>query len=204
MLITRMALAIWLTTVTSHAQANVPKLTVCLRFSGFDRLVIGPLAQGLAARMFAQAGVSVAWKAAAPGGSRRPIVVHLVGNVAPDFMPGALAYTELNRGGGITVFLDRVENLENPAIVLAHVLVHEITHAVQGVNRHSETGVMKAHWTGHEYSLMRRHPLGFAPEDVELIQQALSDPPGRADPGPVPPGAERNGERADTRPFTRY
>ena len=60
MLITRLALALWLTTAMSHAQGNVPKITVCLQFSGFDRLVIGPLAQGLAARMFARAGVSVA------------------------------------------------------------------------------------------------------------------------------------------------
>jgi hypothetical protein len=34
--------------------------------------------------------------------------------------------------------------LRPPTFVLAHVLVHEITHILQGIDRHSESGVMKS------------------------------------------------------------
>jgi hypothetical protein len=57
--------------------------------------------------------------------------------------------------------------------LLAHVLVHEITHILQGVARHSETGIMKAHWTPVDYRQMLVHPLPFAPEDVQLLQLSM-------------------------------
>src|SRR5208283_4172134 len=62
---------------------------------------------------------------------------------------------------------------EQPAI-LAHVLAHEIAHVLQGTSRHSETGVMKAQWNGHDYDAMEQHPLEFTPFDVNLIQNGLS------------------------------
>jgi hypothetical protein len=77
--------------------------------------------------------------------------------------------------GSIVVFLDRVKELnrnEGPS-VLAHVLVHEITHVLEGVDRHSATGVMKAHWGYGDYVLLRRKPLPFAEEHVHLIYAGL-------------------------------
>jgi hypothetical protein len=59
-------------------------------------------------------------------------------------------------------------------VVLGHVLVHEITHILQGIDRHSETGVMKARWTAQDYSKMTWEPLPFTPEDIDLIQRGLS------------------------------
>jgi hypothetical protein len=57
--------------------------------------------------------------------------------------------------------------------VLAHVMVHEITHILQGVSRHSESGIMKARWTNNDYQEMMFQPLPFAPEDVKLVQLGL-------------------------------
>jgi hypothetical protein len=56
---------------------------------------------------------------------------------------------------------------------LAHVLVHEITHALEGVSRHAETGVMKANWTFAGYGQMARL-LEFTPVDANLIRYRLA------------------------------
>jgi hypothetical protein len=87
-----------------------------------------------------------------------------------------LAYALPYQGTYIEVFYDRVRGTvdeETRPHLLAHVLAHEITHILQGVARHSETGVMKAHWTSDDYRWMCSHHLEFAPEDVELIQLAM-------------------------------
>ena len=58
-------------------------------------------------------------------------------------------------------------------IILGHVLVHEITHVLQGVDRHSEKGMMKARWTPEDYCEMEWKPLEFTPEDIILIRLGL-------------------------------
>ena len=57
--------------------------------------------------------------------------------------------------------------------MLAHVMVHEITHVIEGVCRHSKRGIMKAVWTDEDTRWMRARPLKFAEEDVKLIQVGL-------------------------------
>jgi hypothetical protein len=54
-----------------------------------------------------------------------------------------------------------------------HVLVHEITHCLQGVNRHSETGVMKARWTEDDNADMCVKSLPFEHVDVTLIRLGI-------------------------------
>jgi hypothetical protein len=78
----------------------------------------------------------------------------------------------------ISIRYDRVHNSAGISrdlepILLAHVLVHEITHVLQCVDRHSETGVMKARWTTDDYYEMRWKPLEFTSEDVELIRLGM-------------------------------
>jgi hypothetical protein len=58
-------------------------------------------------------------------------------------------------------------------------MVHEITHLLQGVTRHSDTGVMKARWTGTDFGGMRVTPLPFTRQDVELIYSGLAKGPPR-------------------------
>jgi hypothetical protein len=59
---------------------------------------------------------------------------------------------------------------------MAHVLVHEITHMLEGTCRHSATGIMKAHWDYRDYCEMRGRPLLLAQEDVDLIYNGLKAP----------------------------
>jgi hypothetical protein len=56
---------------------------------------------------------------------------------------------------------------------LAHVLAHEITHILQGVSRHSESGVMKATWDQRDFEKMAWKPLTFTERDVMLIHFGL-------------------------------
>ena len=57
--------------------------------------------------------------------------------------------------------------------LLAHVLAHEITHVLEGIDRHSESGVMRAHWSSDEMWDMASKPLAFTEEDKYLIHRGL-------------------------------
>ncbi|MBV8905225.1 MAG: hypothetical protein JOZ22_16475 [Acidobacteriia bacterium] len=93
------------------------------------------------------------------------------------FRPGALASAQEFEGVHISVFSDRVEDacsLRTMPVLLAHVFAHEITHVLEGIDRHSHDGLMKAHWTGRDIAQMASHPLAFDPHDVDLIHKGLA------------------------------
>jgi hypothetical protein len=139
------------------------------------------LAEGIADGMFATAGVRIEWQGHAHEGSRLPggaLAIGLVADTPATLLPGALAFTRVYEGVHIDVFCDRLERLAPDAKMevplLAHVLVHEITHMLEGIDRHSETGIMKAHWNARDYADMAANPLPFAPVDITLIQLGLA------------------------------
>ncbi len=108
-----------------------------------------------------------------------PIVVQIQAfdnhPVPADSLAYALPYQQ--SGTAIHVFADRVLRNPNRAFsrtLLAHIMVHEITHVLQRVSRHSESGIMKAQWSAADYQRMERTPLPFTPEDVLLIRQGLA------------------------------
>jgi len=91
----------------------------------------------------------------------------------------AMALPYADSGVRIVVFYDRVEPLLRghhapQATVLGYVLAHEIAHALQGIARHSETGIMRARWTDNDLKQMGIKVLTFTPEDVQLIQRGLA------------------------------
>jgi hypothetical protein len=135
-----------------------------------------PRAELIASKMFASTGVKLNWRlqASCPPGDIIQIGIS-VKSPANEF-PGALAYALPYEGVHIVVFYDRISRLasgELRADVLAHVLVHEITHVLEGIDRHSESGVMKAHWTDADYIQMRAKPLPFSDWDIHLIHEGL-------------------------------
>ena len=75
------------------------------------------------------------------------------------------------------MLFDRIKQNAGSAVdvptLLAHVMTHEITHLLEGISRHSVTGVMKAHWDARDFADMVRAPLPFAPEDIDLIQSGM-------------------------------
>ena len=131
-------------------------------------------AEGLAGEMLAQAGVRINWRVGHPNGDAITVGMS---NVPSAYHPGALAFALPYEGVHITVFYDRIHKGFAPDLaptLLAHVLVHEITHVLQGIDRHSETGVMKAQWTTADYVQMHAKPLPFTDWDIELIQEGIA------------------------------
>jgi hypothetical protein len=173
--------------ITARAERNV---TVYVN-NDLDTRGVMSQAQQRASEVFAKAGVRLDWhigRPSAPQTEREPaIVVSYVEHTPGGYLPGALAFAQVYDGVHITVFWDRIESLSRfaaPVVVLAHVLVHEITHILQGIDRHSESGVMKSQWSPEDFSAMAIKPLPFTPLDVELIQLGLAPRTGAGAIGP--------------------
>jgi hypothetical protein len=169
------------------------KPSVCLQVGTADPHLISRLAQELATKIFADVGISLDWRACEPDdeSSQMPIVVQLVSEKKQGFMSGVLGSAVPDRRH-IIIFFDRIETMPDAWTVLGHVMVHEITHIIQGVSRHSDTGLMKPHWSSHDLRKMRYKPLRFTQEDLILLYSALAmrgestdTQPSREDPHPA-------------------
>jgi hypothetical protein len=85
-------------------------------------------------------------------------------------------------GTEIEVYKDRLQRLFDNHRHLAgvagagagYVLAHELAHVMQGVARHSESGILKAQWSNNDFEEMITHKLAFTNLDVELIHQGLT------------------------------
>ena len=102
------------------------------------------------------------------------IVAHAPDNVGDASLAMAMPYAD--SGVRVVIFYDRVTPLFRDhhapaATILGYVLVHEIAHVLQGVARHSEHGIMRAHWTDLDYQWMSIGMLRFTTEDVQLIRR---------------------------------
>jgi hypothetical protein len=135
----------------------------------------------LASEIFARIGVRIDWRLrhTCPVGAGT-VRVSLSYDTAHHQADDALAFALPHEGIHIVVFPDRVRKRQRLIFdqgphVMAHVLVHEITHILEGVSRHSTTGIMKARWSVDDYETMRRKPLPFAQEDIDLIYHGLQE-----------------------------
>jgi hypothetical protein len=156
------------------ATAQKATVTVCIDFDP----VVPAGTRTVASEMFASVGVRIHWR------ERRScpveagaIVVSLSYHTPVNQAPGALAFARPYEST-IVVFTDRVRerqqlNRDPGPALWAHVLVHEITHVLEGICRHSATGVMKDRWDRSDYFEMGRKPLPFAQEDIDLIYDGL-------------------------------
>jgi hypothetical protein len=156
-------------------------VTVCLDGIAPQRVLA--IAQGLASKMFAAIGLTIEWRHGLRDCPAQAIVVSLTDNTPAAFVPGALAYATPYEGTHIRVFCDRIISHHDSTLaphLLAHVLAHEITHILQGVNRHSESGIMKAQWGFNDFSRMIFRPLAFTSDDIEMINRGLAGRTSRA------------------------
>ena len=164
--------------LTTAVQASV-KLDVFVENSGSVPLQVLAPAETFAARILATADVSIAWHTSASSARKAPnrvIVLHFQGSAPATSTEGALGYSLLHQDHA-TIFygqIRRVASDNQQAYVLAHAMAHEIVHLLQGVPRHSTTGVMKAHWDGRDIFEMR-HLFVLTPEDIRLIRH-MSEP----------------------------
>lgn len=164
------------TVVASGAAAKrEPDLVVYLHAGNANPKII-IMAEQLAARMLERVGVMLMWRRGSPmpQGNAEVVEAVLIESPPSNFKPEALAFATLGAASGtrIGIFYNRVLSGGPPDAVpsiLAHVLVHEITHVLEGVGRHSSYGVMKARWDMDDVWKMSKL-LPFAPEDVALIR----------------------------------
>ena len=156
-----------------EAQPEV-RITVCM-----ESALGGPefgLTRMLTARIFTDAGVKLEWR----GTERCPegaLVVSLSDQTTETLHPGVLGYAKPFEGTHIVIFLDRVQEMfrsEAQPTILAYVLVHEITHILEGLCAHSKSGIMKAQWKAEDYRRMSGIRLRFGPEEIEMIRLGIA------------------------------
>jgi hypothetical protein len=165
-------MGVWAGDLTPDSDRTV---TVCMHGGG-DGLA-EYMAQAEASRIFEKIGIRIVWRnPRSPEAFDGSVIVSFSYRTLPTDHPGALAYALPYEGTHIVVFYDRVREIADQARtahLLAYVLVHEITHILQGVTRHSDTGIMKAHWNSGDYFEMGRGTLVFAPEDLRILSLNL-------------------------------
>jgi hypothetical protein len=135
-------------------------------------------AQGVASGIFATVGVHIDWRTGKPKGQEpgRPILIEITSNTPETFKRDNLAYALVFECVHIRIFYDRLRNPYRPlatTMLLAHVMVHEITHILEGIDRHSKEGLMKAFWTPDDLVQMAHKPFLIDPVDVVLIREGL-------------------------------
>jgi hypothetical protein len=166
MTITTMTVAVCMATTAVSPSPAQQKLLVYMHDRAGACTAIRTPAKAQTAKMFANIGIQIEWRSGEPvnpPSDTRYVVIELVTGTPADRAPKALAFARPYEGVHITVFFDRIQGDASPDKLLAHVMAHEVTHLLQGVSRHSETGVMKARWMGKD-----------------LIATALSRCPSRA------------------------
>ena len=153
------------------------------------------LAMTTVTRILRQAGVRVHWlekdpqrfarSERTPCGSERtaPTIVINFSETPPKGLEPSVvakAYPYARDGVRITFFRDRLQTFfdsrpSGAGSVLGHLMAHEITHVLQGISRHSETGLMRARWSPEDYMQMPSKPLPLTPYDVKLIRMGVAD-----------------------------
>ena len=149
-----------------------------------DRAAVSPAlmhrATAQASELLKAAGVRMTWKSGRPPEEARgcpAIAVTIEKDAPPDLKAEVRGQTRLN-DGSVTVFYDRIRPALStwPSLaptLLAQVLAHEIGHSLQGVNRHSDRGTMKAYWGLADYRAMQERQLSFSATDARLMRAGI-------------------------------
>jgi hypothetical protein len=163
-------------TAWAATESENQKVVVCME--GGDRAMVAR-AMASASRLFLSADVKLEWHAGlsfCQGQGNQAIMISLMTSTPRTFHPGALAYALPYESVHIQVFYDRIA-IADPRLLpslLANVIVHEISHILQGIDRHSNSGIMKAVWNSSDYTQMKNGQLRFTGLDVEMIHIGLA------------------------------
>ena len=185
---TAMAMMIGLAAGASARNAGptpmVETVRVYYRLSGGVQ-VDGPMftvARERASSLLAEAGVRLEWHDGALPDGAEPfdIGITFVPKATKDYEAAADAHAlasarPYSTNTNIVVFHDRVSAFiraysnGDGAKVLGHVLAHEIVHMLENMARHSESGLMTAHWKWQELRAATGDGLHMAAEDRQMV-----------------------------------
>jgi hypothetical protein len=163
--------------------APVPELRITVAV--IDFAAIAPAtrlqAEQEAARILKAAGISAVWvdfgskeQTDLPAGA---LVLRVLPEAGSTHDPKALGVALALGPGAIyaTIFFDRVcERAADPvlseagaslAVLLGHVIAHEIGHLLLGTNSHSRNGLMSASWDLADMRAIARGRLSFGPDE---------------------------------------
>ena len=176
LLVVVIAAAAWGTELTG---AGSTVLTICMNTGDANQHVFYG-ARAIAGHMLAEIGVKILWRTTEAACSKAPsdILVRVSTSTPVRLKPGALGYAMPFKGNEIVIFYDRVlvnaKGMDFAPILLGYVLTHEIVHLLQGIDAHSDSGIMKKLWTLDDHAMMRKHTLHLAGSDVDMIQRGLT------------------------------
>jgi len=182
------------------AQSPAQNLTIALRV--YDYAGVAPAeyarAQEEASRVLRGAGLVTVWSdcpvpATKPQSNQTcrhtPGAPELVLRILPRLMAeglglekGTLGFAQQSTDDApayvANVFYHRVEPLADElacsrAVILGHAVAHEIGHLLLGANRHSASGIMRAHWSEKELHCASAGSLTFLPQQAELLRAAV-------------------------------
>jgi hypothetical protein len=151
-------------------------------------------AQNVVDKIYSEIGVRVVWKSAhsSPAGcTREPshfrIVVTLQSEATASSSAAAMAFSNpyAAKGPCVTLLMDRLmgaieKNPRRGGVLLGHVLAHEMGHVIEGIARHSESGLMKEGWSSIEIlNLSSANGPRFTSIDSELVLNGLRFPTAR-------------------------
>ena len=180
--------------MAGRAESRRPQVDPLVTVFTYDRTGVPQAVMGrakaVAAEAFATAGIQIRWVEGKRLGEPRVVAAGEVLTVVFDgpapasFRPQDLAFTNLGgrADANVHVFYNRVAGSEDTFAhlsagthvsmpeFLGNVLAHELTHALEGVKRHSREGLMKAEWNAGDIAGMVYGPLALAAEDLELLR----------------------------------
>jgi hypothetical protein len=171
--------------IAARAESPKPQMDGVVTVFTYDRANIPwfvmARAEGVATKAFAVAGIEVRWVKGQRLGEPRKAVsgetltVVFDAKAPAQAKPDATATTYFGEGADANthVFYDRVARFRDPVHMpefLGNVLAHEMTHALEGVARHSTEGLMKPAWDVVDYGKMVGGPLPFAAVDLEMLR----------------------------------
>lgn len=156
------------------------KLTVYVHVGTVAPVRVQASAETMASSVLRLTGVRLEWRHRhLPHNYQgNPIAVELTDRPASDHPSDAIGFASTADGVHIQVFYDRIkESVSEGAVptLMAYTLAHEIGHLLEGFGRHSESGIMKAHWTEADIRRMLAGSFDWAPEDVVLIRRGFAD-----------------------------
>jgi hypothetical protein len=158
------------------------RLTADVYLNGRDAssILLAP-GKSLASSIFQKIGVRLNWRTGELPKGKAAFGIRTAEHAPKSATGEALAATRLTAAAGIeiTVYEDRLRKFLEAhrslaGVAAAYVLAHELAHAMQGEARHSELGIMKAHWDEADFQQMFFHKLTFTAGDAASIRRGLA------------------------------
>jgi hypothetical protein len=186
----RFTVAVLAAVIGVGCACGAEKIQVDVYINGHDdSLFLLRPGTAVASEVYERIGIRLNWHTGEPKVAQgRPVYkIRTVEQAPASVTRGALASSENVGASGteITVYKDRMLRFLTDGDWVrcdihsvrcagtGYVLAHELAHLMQGIARHSESGILKAHWTNVEYREMSCNQLAFTETDVELIHRGL-------------------------------